>query len=119
MLNALSAARWNFQTAAHLLNRAGFGGSPADIEKLRKPGFEKAVDYLVDYEKAGEAAEPPEWAKAEPDRLRRYAEVREFRRKMNAATPEERKELEAKAREMRQMEQRNQRQNVVELRGWW
>ncbi len=50
-LNLLSNANWNYKTAAHLLNRAGFGGPPAEIEKLSSMGMEGAVSYLVDYEK--------------------------------------------------------------------
>ena len=34
MLKAPPNDRWNYEMAAHLLNRAGFGGPPADIEKL-------------------------------------------------------------------------------------
>src|SRR5688500_20409480 len=60
MLKALADAKWNFQAAAHLLNRAGFGGTPADIEKLQKLGPDKAVDYLVDYEKTPDATEAPD-----------------------------------------------------------
>jgi len=36
MLKPLSAAKWNFGAAAHLLNRAGFGGTPAEIEKMKQ-----------------------------------------------------------------------------------
>ena len=50
MLKPLSGDRWNFTTAAHLLNRAGFGGTPAEIEKLVRLGPEKAVSHLVDFE---------------------------------------------------------------------
>src|SRR3954453_16724827 len=119
MLNALSATKWNFQTAAHLLNRAGFGGTPSDIEKLQKLGLDAAVDSLVDYEKTADPTEPPEWAKPDPERLARLKEAREFRRKLKAASPEERKALEAQAREKRQMVQRTERQNVVDMRRWW
>jgi uncharacterized protein (DUF1800 family) len=119
MLKALSAAKWNFQAAAHLLNRAGFGGAPDDIEKLQKRGLDGAVDFLVDYENVPNQTEAPEWARPDPDRLKEYTRAREFRRKLQAASPEERKELEAKAREMRQMVQRSQGQHVMELRGWW
>lgn len=35
MLTPLPAARWNFDTVAHLLNRAGFGGVPEEIEAAR------------------------------------------------------------------------------------
>ena len=34
MLKPFAAVHWNFTTAAHLLNRVGFGGTPAEIEKL-------------------------------------------------------------------------------------
>jgi uncharacterized protein (DUF1800 family) len=119
MLKALSAAKWNFQTAAHLLNRAGFGGTPADIEKLQKLGLDSAVEFFVDYEKTPDSTFAPEWAKPDPDRLKEYKEMRDFRQKLNAATPEERQALEARRREFRRMQQRNQGQQMVELRGWW
>jgi uncharacterized protein (DUF1800 family) len=35
---------------AHLLRRAGFGGSPAEIEEYTRLGFEGAVERLLDYE---------------------------------------------------------------------
>ena len=31
MFTPLSPQQWNYETAAHLLNRAGFGGTPAEI----------------------------------------------------------------------------------------
>jgi hypothetical protein len=46
MLQPLTSGRWNYETAAHLLNRAGFGGSPAEIETLAGLGPEKAVSFL-------------------------------------------------------------------------
>ena len=39
--------------AAHLLNRAGFGGTEAEIEKVMKLGPEDAVDWLFDFPDAG------------------------------------------------------------------
>ena len=36
MLKPLATSRWDYGSAAHLLNRAGFGGPPAEIEKLAK-----------------------------------------------------------------------------------
>ena len=35
--------------AAHLLNRAGFGGTPEEIEKVQKMGPQKAADWLLDF----------------------------------------------------------------------
>ncbi len=44
----LGRANWNSQTARHLLNRAGFGGTPVQIEAMRAMGLDGAVDYLLD-----------------------------------------------------------------------
>src|SRR5437660_4755855 len=105
MLTPLPAAKWNYSTAAHLLNRAGFGGPPADIERLAGLGLERAVDWLVDYEKEPDPFPNPEWARPDPTRLERF---RAFRQ----ATDEQR-------REMRREQQKIQRQRIFELRGWW
>jgi hypothetical protein len=50
-LTPISAADWNYDRAAHLLAHAGFGGSPADHEKLAALGPERAVRSLVHYER--------------------------------------------------------------------
>ena len=50
MLKPLSSSRWDYSTAAHLLNRAGFGGTPAEINQLVALGPEQAVASLLDYE---------------------------------------------------------------------
>ena len=49
-LAPISAADWNYDRAAHLLAHAGFGGTPAEIQKLADAGLERAVGSLVDYE---------------------------------------------------------------------
>ena len=36
MLAQLPASLWNDETAAHLLNRARFGATPAEIDSARK-----------------------------------------------------------------------------------
>jgi hypothetical protein len=38
---------WTIFEAAHLLNRAGFGGNPSQIKALHALGREKAVDSLM------------------------------------------------------------------------
>jgi len=43
-------ADWNYDRAAHLLSHAGFGGTPAEIQKLAELGLERAVHSLVHYE---------------------------------------------------------------------
>ena len=105
MLKPLNAAKWNFENAAHLLNRAGFGGPPAEIEKLVALGHSQAVSSLVDYEKISDPAIDPVWARPDPERQQRLIAMRK-------ATEEERKKLQKE-------EQQLQRERMMELRGWW
>ena len=50
-INSLSSEEWTIAHAAHLLERAGFGGTPEEIDKIFKMGVNEATDYLVYYEK--------------------------------------------------------------------
>src|SRR5436190_13718114 len=105
MLKPLPSTRWDFTTAAHLLNRAGFGGTPAEIEKLVALGQEQAVSHFVDYEKIQDNTHDPDWAKPDPDRVERFMAAR-------SAPEEERKK-------MQRQEQQTQRQHMLELKRWW
>ena len=49
-------SEWTYEQAAHLLRRAGFGGTPDDVEFLLRLGREGAVDYLVNYERVDDSA---------------------------------------------------------------
>src|SRR6266849_8308829 len=105
MLSLLPASKWNFTTAAHLLNRAGFGGTPHEIERLAKLGPAGAVASLVDYEQTPDPTPDPAWAKPDPERMQKLAALRQ-----------------AKAEERQQLfmeERRLQWQRMSELRGWW
>ncbi len=58
-LKPITSEQWDYAKAKHLLFRAGFGGTPEEIEKLFKMGPHKAVDYLVDFhEQKRPAIEP-------------------------------------------------------------
>src|SRR5215468_604274 len=48
-LSPIAAADWSFDRAAHLLERAGFGGAPEDIARLAAMTPQQAVAALVDY----------------------------------------------------------------------
>lgn len=45
------AVAWNYENAAHLLRRAGFGGTPEAIQDFleRFDSVDEAVDYLVEF----------------------------------------------------------------------
>ncbi|HVS18769.1 MAG TPA: DUF1800 family protein [Planctomycetota bacterium] len=48
-LDPLPAERWDAAAAAHLLRRAGFGGTPAEVAELAGLTPAAAVDRLVDF----------------------------------------------------------------------
>lgn len=106
MLKPIAPTNWNFTTAAHLLNRAGFGGTPGEIQKLADLGPEHAVDSLLNYEKIPDATKNPDWAKPDPEQNKNRREI------ARSGTPEQKKEFQ-------KQEQQLQRQRMMELRGWW
>ncbi len=87
------------------MNRAGFGGTPAEIQKLVESGLEKAVSQFVFFERIPDSTPAPDWARPDPDRLKKLAAIRQ------APEPER--------RELQRQEQELQRQRLLELRGWW
>ena len=51
-LTPITNTNWNYETAAHLLERAGFGGTPAQIEALAVLSPKAAVNSLVNFDSA-------------------------------------------------------------------
>lgn len=102
---------WSLQEAAHLLNRAGFGGSPARISEFHKRGCEGAVDWLLAaQEEAG--VEPPGFETSAWKAQREY--LKKNRRPRND-TPEQ-----AAARmKIRRAAQKEARKGVASLTHWW
>src|SRR5438093_9595469 len=49
-LSPIAAADWNGDRATHLLERAGFGGTPEEIGRLAAMTPRQAVEALVDFE---------------------------------------------------------------------
>lgn len=106
MLNPLPGERWNYETATHLLNRAGFGGTPDDIQKLTGMWHEYAISSLIDYEKIPINTLDPAWAHPDFDR------IDALRMAIKNANP-------ADAKAMRDEENRQEALRILELRGWW
>ncbi|HEY1663024.1 MAG TPA: DUF1800 domain-containing protein [Verrucomicrobiae bacterium] len=106
MLNPLPGERWNYETATHLLNRAGFGGTPGDFQRLSDMWHENAIASLVDYEKIPISTVDPAWA--HPD----FQRVEALREAVKNANP-------VNAKAMRDQENRLQASRILELRGWW
>lgn len=110
---------WTIFEAAHLLRRAGFGGSPAEIKSLHALGRRKAVESLLAPAEAIEAFPPPGWAQREQalaDLKRRALEFREMRRASRDLEPGAADRV---RREFQQKQQRTNRQHAVEAQEWW
>lgn len=105
MLIQLPASQWNEKTAAHLLNRAGFGGTPAEIEAFRQRGLPAAVRDLVEVPPEATKPPPPAWAQPR--------NIRELRTSARAEDDPARRQ--EKMRALRMMEG----ENILDLRRWW
>lgn len=57
-LGPIAAADWNRDRAAHLLERAGFGGTPQEIQALAAMSAQDAVRRLVRYQSVEDVALP-------------------------------------------------------------
>jgi len=105
VLDPLPVEQWDRTKFAHLLNRAGFGTTPSEVEAWSKLTCGQAVDKLVDWESVPDTLVPPAWTN-EIDAI--LVQREEFRK-----LPDQEKKK--KAKEF----QREQRRNLEDLRGWW
>jgi uncharacterized protein (DUF1800 family) len=106
MLKPLSEQKWSYEMAAHLLNRAGFGGPPLEIEKLADLAHGQAISSLIDYEVIPDPTLNPDWAKPDPVRMAKIRDVNQH------GTPDEKKQLQQENNKLSQLQ-------MIELRGWW
>src|SRR3990170_3304894 len=97
---------WDRAKAAHLLNRAGFGGRPDEIERVVRMGPDAAVDELMRFDRIQESFPPPDFAS-----LRNLWESVAGLYRTNAA---ERQRFEARV-----IAQRADNEKLQEIREWW
>jgi len=114
-LRPLRDDQFDYWKAQHLLNRAGFGGTPEQARALADLGLSNAVDYIVNYESQayetvaadrfdGTIMRPPT-----PEEQRMYAMAR---RDGDEAAVEQ-------ARIERQRREAADRRQVREMKNWW
>ena len=103
---------WTIYEAAHLLNRAGFGGTPKELRAFHKRGRHGAVEWLLEGEESN-APVAPVWVNLGRDSRK---ELIERRKEFLGLSAEER----AKKRQKIQMRmQRERRKDGLTLLGWW
>jgi len=103
MLNPLPDSEWTPQAAAHLLNRAAFGGTPEEIQKLHALGHRGAVEALLGADEELDLFPAPEM---EPISVRLHTLKKE-------------KLGDAEFKEGKKAELDKGREKSVELRQWW
>jgi uncharacterized protein (DUF1800 family) len=108
---------WTLFEAAHLLNRAGFGGSPDEIKTFHALGRLKAVDSLL---AADEENFPrPSWATPEQaiaDMRARIEQRRELVKSTRGLSAEKAEQVRREA--FRDIQQESRR-HALEGQGWW
>jgi hypothetical protein len=114
-LRPLPADQFDYWKAHHLLHRAGFGGSPAEVRALASLGLEAAVDLFVDlptpsFPLAGE----PTWASD----IFRPPTVEEARAEADARRRNDEAFLERLQQERTRREALDRTQ-LREMRSWW
>jgi uncharacterized protein (DUF1800 family) len=110
---------WTLFEAAHLLNRAGFGGSPSAIKDFHSLGREKAVDSLLDPGEAINAFPAPDWSDKEVALadMRSRLDMRKEARKATRGLSRE--DAEKQRREAIKQFQQLNRQQALEAQAWW
>ncbi|MFM2164502.1 MAG: hypothetical protein RL325_939 [Planctomycetota bacterium] len=105
---------FDYLAAQHLLNRAGFGGTPSQVRALQALGLDDAVDYLVDFKGERVSNEGFEFRS---DILREQTpEERETLRRARAVNDTE---TVARIERERQMRQNSDREQIAAMKRWW
>lgn len=108
---------WSLFEAAHLLNRAGFGGSPSEIRDFHALGRSQAVASLLAPTETLDTFPLPAWNSKEQQHEDRAA-FHEQRRKQSdpKLTPEE---ADIARRQAHQEILRENQRRALEAQGWW
>jgi len=114
-LKPLPEKAFDYDAAVHLLNRAGFGGTPAQARALADMGLNKAVDHLVKYESL--AFEPVKGDLFDHD-IMHPPTTQERETALKARQSNDEEALAALQRE-RQRRQGLDRKQIAELQKWW
>ena len=113
-LQPLTRKDFDYAAAQHLLNRAGFGGTPAQVRALVELGLDDAVDYLVDFKGERVSNDGFEF---KGDILR--AQTPEERETLRRARATNDTETIARIERERQERQNADRAQIAAMKRWW
>ena len=115
MLTPLPSKDWDQTKAAHLLNRAGFGGTPSHVDSLVRSGMAASVRYLVDGPATSVPAPAPDWARPTD-----FLAVRQEMMQATANVPTgDEAAVKAARREVAMTRRKEEAQHMLDLGEWW
>ena len=114
-LKALAPEKFDYWKAHHLLSRAGFGGTPAQVRHLADLGLDKAVDLLVDFQKT--PSEPTDERTFSADIIRPLTEAE--RREQQEARRTNNEPVLERFQRMRNEATQKDRAQLADMRKWW
>lgn len=114
-LRPLPRNQFDYWKAQHLLNRAGFGGTPEQIRALTEMGLDNAVEHIVEFEQIpAEAVERDQF----DSRIMR-PRTEEERQMLARARQSGDETIVEQYRQEREQRQAADRQQIVEMKKWW
>ena len=114
-LKPIPASEFDYWNALHLLDRAGFGGTPEEVQMLVAQGPEKAVDQLLKGAMTFRIDESESAFQSEI--MRPFTE--EEMKKVNEARRNGNEIYLAQYRKRVQTRQSRDRQQLAAIRRWW
>ena len=114
-LSPISSRTFGPDHARHLLNRAGFGGPTAQVNKLARMGLDRAVNHLIDY--PDQLVDDLKVADVDADAIRPTTDQEQ--RSVKAAQRNKDQMALNKNRRRFLEQRRKDRQIIEQLRQWW
>lgn len=117
-LKSIDPADFDYWKAHHLLSRAGFGGTPAQVRYLADLGLDRAVALLVDFHQAKHSGtDPIDAHEFDADIIRPLTD--EEQRTLQEARRANDEPVLERFQRRRNEAQQNDRRQLAEMRRWW
>lgn len=119
-LSPISAKDFGEEQARHLLWRAGFGGTLAQVRMLAEWGPERSVDALLAFGEGADGAQPFEPPRADQfDKDIMRPPTQEERQRYRRAQQAQDEDTLAELRRMRQEREGLDRRQIGQMQQWW
>jgi uncharacterized protein (DUF1800 family) len=114
-LRPIAREQFGYEQARHLLWRAGFGGTPEQINTLASWGPERAVEHIIEFDAV--EYDTPETELFDPDIMRPLSQ--EEQRELRLARANQNEDVVARFRVLEQQAEREDRRQIRDVQRWW